>query len=150
MIELPSKLLHGVSREKAECYGKPHIMARYTGSSLKSYRHEEGLCPLCHAAPITNTHHQPQRDPFHFRTEWGTRELRPALFGICGSGTTGCHGLIEANVLRVEWRWDSEEYERMWWDGKFLTWEPHSDALYALGCWAFEDTRTGRRWEYRA
>lgn len=102
-MKLIQSQLNGISYQKAECYGKPHILAHYTAKDdLRKYVHDESLCPICHHSMINNTHHQPDRHIFMLKTEWGIFKLKPALFGLCGSGTTGCHGLIESNILRVE------------------------------------------------
>lgn len=151
MIE--ARTLHGVPANIAECYGKPHIMARWTGSGMKAYEHMDGLCPLCHRSMVTNTHHQPDRHIFNLRTGMGIFVLRPALFGLCGSGTTGCHGLIEANLMKVEWVWDSDDYREQWWSGYTLSHSaengivPHSRLLYLQGCWRF--TMDGHEVEVR-
>lgn len=144
MIELTSRQLHGFSRSKAECYGKPNVLARYTGTGVKDYRHDDAVCPLCHRRMVTNTHHQPDRKIFTLPTPYGVHILRPALFGVCGSGTTGCHGLIEANVLRIEWEWFDDESARMWWGGEMLKhMAPHNAAIYRHGCWVITDTIRG-------
>lgn len=46
-----------------------------------------GRCPLC-TLPVTNVHHIYPRSK-------GGDDVPPNLVGLCGSGTTGCHGLIE-------------------------------------------------------
>ena len=145
---IAAKQLNGLSLEKAECFGKPHILASYTApDNVRKYRHEEGLCPVCHSRLITNTHHQPDRVSFTMRTKWGIFVLKPALFGLCGSGTTGCHGLIEANKLNVEWVWDKPRYLEDWWSGYTLAHmlklgiTPHSPKLYEQGCWVFSGER---------
>lgn len=149
-MRLIQSQLNGISRQKAECYGKPHILAEYTADDVRKYRHDEGLCPLCHSELICNTHHQPDRHSFNLKTEWGIFVLKPALFGLCGSGTTGCHGLIESNRLSVEWRWDSEEYADRWWSGYTLSHglKPHDERLYRMGCWVFT-YKDGAEREYR-
>ena len=137
---LTSDDLHGVPYEKAECYGKPHIMAHYTAKdNIRKYSHDDGLCVVCHRNLITNTHHQPERDTFLLMTKWGRFKLKPALFGLCGSGTTGCHGLIEENKLKVEWVWYSDEYADAWWSGYTLShgFTFHDERLYTQGCWRF-------------
>lgn len=46
-----------------------------------------GVCELCGAAPATNFHHRKNR------SQLGGHNLSNALH-LCGSGTTGCHGLV--------------------------------------------------------
>lgn len=150
MIALSSTQLHGFIREKAECYGKPHVLATYTGSGVKSYRHADAPCPLCHRLMVSNTHHQPDRHTFTLKTPLGIHELRPALFGLCGSGTFGCHGKVERGDISITWQWLDDEFAAAWWDGRMLgnrsPYEgivPHSPRLYQFGGWRVEDKRTG-------
>ena len=145
-----ARKLHGLSIDRAECYGKPHINAFYTGNGLRAYKRDDvALCPLC-GRPATNTHHQPDRFFFRFMLkDGGYIALRPALMAVCGSGTTGCHGDIEAFRTNVRWRWDSDEYESAWWDGTMLSsgLGAHDERLYHYGCWVFEND--GKEIEYR-
>lgn len=46
-----------------------------------------GVCELCGAATATNFHHRKNR------SQGGKNNLANALH-LCGSGTTGCHGLV--------------------------------------------------------
>jgi len=50
-----------------------------------------GICELCHRAP-GNRHHRQGRDPYN--------SVPSNILLACGSGTTGCHGLIHREV---EW-----------------------------------------------
>lgn len=144
MIGLTSAQLHGFSREKAECYGKPHVLAAYTGDGVKAYRHADAPCPICHWAMIANTHHHPDRSVFVLRTPVGTFPLRPALIGLCGSGTAGCHGLVEANAIAISWEWFDDAFAAEWWSGGLLRkCRPHDPWLYNLGGWKVTDARTG-------
>lgn len=138
---LTSEHLHGFSKDNAECFGKPHWYARYVGDSLSltNYRRElDAKCMGCYRAP-SNTHHQPDRHTFTLKGEHGTWTLRPALIALCGSGTTGCHGAVESNQLKIRWRWDEPEYEALWWSGALLKeYGAHSVRLYQFGCWELE------------
>lgn len=148
--ELTDSQLHGFDKDKAECYGKPHILARYTGDDIRRYEHDDGLCPLCHQRIISNVHHQPGgRHPFVMYTKRGRFVLKPALFALCGSGITGCHGLIHRHEIKVKWVWDIPEFKRDWWEGITLShgYKMHDERLYGQGCWRFE--MDGRVWEYR-
>ena len=132
--------LHGIPYQIAECYGKPHILAKYTArDNVNRYAHDDDVCPLCHMELITNTHHQPDRNFFPLDTPMGHFKLKPALFGLCGSGVTGCHGLIEANKLKVRWEWYEPEYKEAWWSGYTLShgFMFNDDRLYLQGCWHF-------------
>ena len=149
-----SRQLRGLSYEVAECYGKPHIMARYDGSSVKSHRREEdAVCVVC-GRPATNAHHNPplsKGDVFLLMTGWGRFVLKPALIAVCGSGTTGCHNGFHGGArFKARWVWDSDESAEKWWNGEFLKeMPPHSNKLYRYGCWRISDSRTGRETEYR-
>ena len=144
----------GVSYEVAECYGKPHIGAFYSGSGVKSHKREEGaICAVC-GRPATNAHHNPQLskgDIFLLITKWGRFALKPALIAVCGSGTTGCHNGFHGGArFKARWVWDSDEYAEMWWEGEFLKrMRPHSKELYLYGKWVIEDRVTGAVIEHR-
>lgn len=132
--------LHGYSLERAECYGKPHVMSRYVGSGVNNYKLDDNAnCCIC-GKPATNSHHLPPKGygiAFVLPTKMGQFVLRPALLSVCGSGTTGCHGLIHNKVITVKWVWDEDEYAEAWWDGTFLSHgiKPHSEQLYEYGHW---------------
>lgn len=51
-----------------------------------------GVCELCFAARATNWHHRKNR------SQGGTNDLSNAMH-LCGSGTTGCHGLVTEHPL---------------------------------------------------
>ncbi len=138
--------LMGLSREIAECYGKPHVGAFYANSSVNSHKLQwDAVCTIC-GRPATNAHHQPPKSRgivFTMRTPMGAFVLKPALIAVCGSGTTGCHGLIHQGLIRISWEWDEDE--ALWWDGQLLReLEPHSNQLYNYGHWLIE-TRQGRK-----
>ena len=46
-----------------------------------------GVCELCGAARATNFHHRKNR------SQGGGNELSNAMH-LCGSGSTGCHGMV--------------------------------------------------------
>ncbi|WP_304598274.1 hypothetical protein [Adlercreutzia caecimuris] len=150
----PSALLRGLSLERAECYGKPHIGAFYAGAGVRSNRLEQGAwCAVC-GRPATNAHHCPPVGTCGFLTlptAAGDIRLRPALFALCGSGTTGCHnGFHGGSRYRARWAWNSDALARDWWEGRILMWaQPHDRQLYALGHWEIEDRLSGRKIEIR-
>lgn len=137
-----ARQLHGWSLEDAECMGKPNFGARYLSDdpmNMTRYTRDIGHhCAIC-GRESTNTHHQPYRQTFEMVTPNGIWRLRPALFALCGSGTFGCHGKVEANEIRISWKWFTEEAETKWWNGELLAeYGPHSVKLYRFGCWAIE------------
>lgn len=74
--------------------------------------------------------------------------MKPALIALCGSGTTGCHGMAHRGVLRFRWVWDTEENARDWWSGKLLEeYRPHDERLYYFGHWVISEH--GDDWPYR-
>lgn len=140
--------LRGLSVERAELYGKPHVGARYLGRSVTRCELTTDACCVC-GGRATNAHHVAHRgwgDIFELVTPNGTWSLRSPLFALCGSGTTGCHdGFHGGAWLRAWWEWDDPLYEDAWWDGLMLArFEPHDKALYRYGRWAIENARTGK------
>lgn len=151
MNNLPMKdLLRGLSMEKAEMYGKPHIMCHYGGTGVNTYRLDDGARCVCCGRPAENAHHCPPKGTSPTFTLHG-HVLRPSLFAVCGSGTTGCHGGFHSlNRFTVRWEWDGETEQEMWWRGELLEeYGPHSPMLYNYGEWVFTDKKTGRVWEYK-
>lgn len=155
------RLLHGTPYPVAECYGKPHLGCFYRvgefaperKAALKaahSHAIAEGARCICCGRPATNAHHYPPlgtASTFRLRYEL----LRPALFAVCGSGTTGCHdGWHGGARFKALWRWDSDEYARDWWEGTMLADEgAHSPTLFLYGCWEVYDMEYGRIWQVR-
>lgn len=146
--------LCGLSYDVAECYGKPHIMAFYASSSVKSHKKEpDAVCAICRRQ-VGSVHHNPPLSRGHvflLKTQWGQFVLKPALFALCGTGTTGCHNGFHGGArYKATWVWDSDEYAEKWWSGEFLKdIEPHSNQLFKYGKWVIHDARTGEDIEYR-
>lgn len=148
-----TSVLRGLSLERAECYGKPSIGARYLSENVNDYALEDGaVCAIC-GRTATNTHHQPAKglcSSFTMATGYGRFVLLPSLIALCGSGTTGCHGMFHSGEASASWEWDDEDFARMWWEGELLKRVdlfPHSESLYSLGQWVF--TVNGMRFVYR-
>ena len=140
MSYIPNRfLLRGLSVDIAECYGKPHMNAWYVkhNDSINSYRfNHEASCPICGKRAV-NVHHCPPRSKGKFILHGHV--LKPALFALCGSGTTGCHGKMHQKLIIPRWKWYSDDYAEYWWSGKLLEeYEPNSDDLYEFGGWVFE------------
>jgi hypothetical protein len=58
-----------------------------------------GFCEICYFAQATNWHHRKNR------SQGGGNELSNAMH-LCGSGTTGCHGMVTENpALAYENGW---------------------------------------------
>lgn len=131
-------------------YGLPHIDCKYTGKSVNSNRLIDDAMCVCCGKMATNAHHYPPKGTAPTRHRNGY-ELRPALFAVCGSGTTGCHdGWHGGARYEAWWQWDEPEYECQWEDGKLLDRHgPHSPALYYYGCWVIHDKRLNYTWEVR-
>ena len=144
----PRELLRGMSLQHAELYGKPHIGAEYMGESVKSHRAWQGaVCAVC-GRPATNVHHVSplsRGKTFRLETQVGVWELKPALFALCGTGTTGCHnGFHGVARFKAEWVWDNDRDAHEWWRGELLLrMRPHDPMLYLYGWWEITDLKTG-------
>ncbi|WP_077597848.1 hypothetical protein [Olsenella urininfantis] len=137
--------LRGMTVTGAEKMGKPHFGAYYAGSGVRTNRLVRGArCAVC-GAPATNSHHEPQVGMGGGRASLplAGHGLRPALIALCGSGTTGCHGMVHAGLLRIAWEWDGDGSD--WWEGRLPgdLYEGNAAGLYGLGCWVVRD-RGGR------
>ena len=151
MAYTPSaSLLHGVPLHVAECYGKPHISCSYIGESVNKTKVDDGALCVCCGALATNAHHYPPKrtsPTFKLRT----LKLKPALFAVCGSGTTGCHDEWHGGArYKALWRWDCDDAAREWWEGGFCGLAPHDPMLYVFGCWELYDMKSGRIWQVRS
>lgn len=146
---LAGKLGRGWSYDRASLCGMPHLGAAYLADDVRKYARTASVCQLCRRKRAANTHHSPDRRSFDLRTAYGIFVLKPALFALCGSGTTGCHGLIEANRIEVRWEWDTQEFADLWWDGWTLSHgtPPHSPKLFEQGCYVFSSGSS--EWEVR-
>lgn len=144
----PRELLRGMSLQHAELYGKPHIGAEYMGESVKSHRTWQGsVCAVC-GRPATNVHHVSPLSrgrTFRLETQVGVWELKPALFALCGTGTTGCHNGFHGGArFKAEWVWDNDRDAHEWWRGELLLMmRPHDPMLYLYGWWEIADLKTG-------
>lgn len=151
----PASQLRGLSVDAAELYGKPHLNARYLGigSSARAYRIDDGArCAICRR-PATNAHHVPplsKGQGFRLVTPRGDWLLRPSLFALCGSGTTGCHNGFHGGARFVpRWVWIDDRRAEAWWDGTILSLlEPHDPGIYAYGHWLVEDRLTGAKFRF--
>lgn len=147
MIYTPtSEQLQGLPLQRAECYGKPHIGARYKHKDLRdhaSYERTTNECPIC-GQPATNTHHLSPRSTSKIFTLQG-HTLRSALIALCGFGNvSGCHGKFHKHHLEAYWNWYGYEYAESWWEGEMLREiEPHSPELYEYGYWQITDVLHG-------
>lgn len=149
---MPTRVqLQGLSIEKAERYGKPSCGAYYRTGSVKSHaplsRYQR--CVVC-GRPCTNVHHEPPLrwgqglrfvDPNGIPYMSGDQPivLRPALFALCGSGTTGCHNGFHGGARYFpRWVWDSNQYGHDWWNGLMLD-IIGQPTLYEYGHWEITD-----------
>lgn len=144
--------LQGLPYEIAECYGKPHIGCYYASDNVKSHKRHDGVHCTCCGMPATNAHHNPplsRGKSFSLVTPKEVYDLTPALFALCGSGTTGCHNGFHGGArYKAEWIWLSDEYAEMWWNGELLAiYAPHSKELYCFGYWRITDKLRGRSFE---
>lgn len=63
-----------------------------------------GLCELCGGYRASNIHHRRPRGMGGTKAQWINEPSN--LLALCGSGTMGCHGMIESNR--------AEAYDRGW------------------------------------
>jgi len=145
----PDQRLCGMPRRAFDCFGKPHVGALYTGSSINSHALEDDALCTCCGRMAENAHHW----PLGRRTvEVAGKVLRPSLFAVCGSGTTGCHnGWHGGCRYKALWFWDEERYFLDWVNGVFwdMGFEPHDQRLYLYGAWELYDFKEGRIWRIR-
>lgn len=148
---VPSVLLRGLSVDKAELFGKPHIGAFY---SVRGDRHsqqvEDGAPCVCCGRRASNAHHT---CPLGRAGEIavGGKMLLSSLVAVCGSGTTGCHnGFHGGGRYEIRWVWDSADAARKWWKGEFFAngIEPHSAELYKYGHYVIKDRLKRIEWRY--
>ena len=135
--------LCGWSYEKAMTMGLPHAGARYTGKTPKCYTATSQCCAVCGKRAGSVHHVVPRRNGlvFTFDTPNGSYDLKSPLFALCGSGTTGCHGLFHDGTLKARWIWEPS-FSLAWESGALLkTYGAHSPKLYRFGHW--EVTRDG-------
>lgn len=140
--------LRGLSLEQAEKFGKPCIGAHYTGRTAHDYTLEEcARCAIC-GRPATNAHHEPhlgmggRNSRFVLNADNESMPLLPSLIALCGSGTTGCHGLVHSGRYKIAWEWFEDRFERDWWDGKMLC-IVQDPELYDFGQWVITDLDSG-------
>lgn len=110
----------GLSAEELNGIGKPCVGARYTSYRGDGHELLDGaVCAVC-GKPATNAHHVPAKGMGGGRrlVRVGGVPMRPALIALCGSGTTGCHGLAHQRRIRFEWRWDDARFERAFLRGE--------------------------------
>lgn len=140
----PASLLRGLSVATAQKFGMPNAGAHYEGRGVRTNRLDDGArCAFCRR-PATNAHHVPAvgMGARNATFELHGYQLRPALIALCGSGTTGCHGDCHNGLMRIDWKWDSDEYAQAWWRGDLLReFGPASPMFYEFGHW--ELTRMG-------
>lgn len=134
----PASLLRGLSVESATCFGMPCVGASYTGPGVRGTRLEDGArCAFC-GRPATNAHHVPPvgMGGRNARFTLHGHRLRPALVAVCGSGTTGCHGLVHQRRLAIRWLWDDDRCAEAWWGGELLErFGAGSERLFDFGHW---------------
>ena len=148
-----SRQLRGLSYPKASLYGMPHIGAKYWREDMAAtkWAGDYRKCACCgKVGGMHNRHHEPPRGngTFLLETPKGKFVLFPALIDLCGSGTTGCHGMRHNGLLRISWEWYEDWSAEDWWDGTFLSTpyhEPHGEWLWKHGRYVFETD--GKKWE---
>ena len=144
----PMSALNGLPVDVAQRFGMPHWGCRYKGPTGDAHELTGWRCAWC-GTHASNCHHEPPKGMggrnrvFHLKTPMGVFVLRPALIALCGTGTTGCHGMAHSRLLRIRWMWGRSEYAEKWWSGHYLSHGivPHDERLYELGFWVVEDSK---------
>lgn len=81
------------------------------------------------SSPMALTHHMPPKGT------GGEGCWRGARLALCGSGTTGCHGLWHAGRLELRWNDEMGRWEWLGTDSRGLTarkWTPcHDDEFWS-------------------
>ena len=72
-----------------------------------------GTCCIVCGRYGTNRHHEPPKGL------GGERAWKGNFVSLCGSGTTGCHGLYHARKLKL--RWSGERWEWLGTNSRGLT-----------------------------
>lgn len=150
-IELwPESVRHRGLKE-LRLYGMPCLSAKYTSDDVASYTWT-GDYPVCVAcgrvASPHAVHHEPPRGKgsLLLPTKMGSFALKPALVLLCKR----CHDdRHDRKLLGIEWVWDSEDDERKWCDGTWLSrgLEPHGSWLFEHGFYVFD--HRGYSWDVR-
>lgn len=79
----------GIGRPKPKYRGRGRVRAtRGEWTKLRAERLEGWLCRICFERPADGLHHVVPRS-------LGGDDVAANLVALCGSGTTGCHGLVE-------------------------------------------------------
>lgn len=91
-------------------------------------------CPIC-GRPATNMHHIVRRGDGELIGNDGRPRPKP-MISLCGTGTTGCHGLV--HELRLHFRWKDDTWE-------YLKTEEPTGRIEALGLPGWKPIRMPQR-----
>lgn len=161
--EMTAGKLDGLSYERAELFGKPHLGAHYEGrvdyslkypAKRKQHRLNDGaICPFCGGGPASEAHHMVPKGigggslVFDFRTEWGEFILLSPLFGLCSKH----HRFFTEGHLSIRWDWTDADAMAAWWSGSLLAhgYIPHDQRLWEFGRYIVTAKETGREVVFR-
>ena len=108
------------SMDVIRLYAMPNLNASYTADRIEATKWD-GDYPECAVCGRTHgpheVHHEPPRSKgsLLLDTPWGNFVVKPALICLCKD----CHEDRHAKLLRIDWKWDSEEDEEKYLDGWF-------------------------------
>lgn len=86
---------------------KKTTMEQWLWPLMKGTTVKLSCCPIC-GKPATNMHHIVRRGDGELFGNDGRPRTKPKI-SLCGSGTTGCHGL--AHQLKLHFRWKDGAWE---------------------------------------
>lgn len=135
----------GVSINRLELMGKPHIGAHYEREDYRTNRLDEGArCVIC-GRIATDSHHLVPRSVlrgYTVDTPLGRFVTMSPLFALCRT----CHKDIhDRGRYNFEWRWTKKQYVDEWHNGHTLAHvcRPGSDFLFQEGYYLMTDKLTG-------
>ena len=141
----------GISKQRLELMGKPHIGAYYEREDYKTNRLKEGArCAIC-GKPATESHHVVPRSTVHaytLDTPLARFVVMSPLFALC----RGCHDDIhKRGRYAIEWVWEREQYREEWENGHTLAHicRPANEFLFQQGHYLLTDNFTGEERELK-
>ena len=131
----------GISQDRIELMGKPHLGAHYTAEDYRRYALDENArCAVC-GRRATDVHHVVRRSTIHswtVNTPIGRFVAMSPLFALC----RGCHEKFHQVQLDVTWEWNDEDCREAWESGDILAHvcPPGHERIFDYGHYILTDT----------